>query len=57
MLIKSGWKYYRGAKHGRLNAPCGRSTLTVPTTPSDKRAFMNFRQDVRRTYKSDSAGT
>lgn len=47
-LIYEGWLYYRGSKHGRLQAPAGHPTLTVPCTPGDRRAFMNFRGDVRR---------
>ena len=28
-LICEGWFYYRGSKHGRLQAPAGRPTLVV----------------------------
>ena len=48
-LVKSGWQFRHGGKHGRLFAPDGGPILTVPKTPSDRRAFLNFRQDVRRT--------
>jgi hypothetical protein len=47
-LIRVGWKYFRGTKHGRIRAPSGYPTLTIPNTPSDYRASMNFKQDVRR---------
>ena len=46
-LVRQGWSFQRGGKHGRLRAPSGRATLTVPGTPSDRRAFLNFRRDVR----------
>jgi hypothetical protein len=46
-LVKSGWQYMNGKTHGRLIAPSGRK-LAVPGTPSDRRAYMNFRQDTRR---------
>ena len=45
-LIKQGWSYKVGKKHGRIIAPNGRK-LTVPSTPSDCRAYYNFRGDVR----------
>lgn len=47
-LIRQGWSYRRGGKHGRLSSPNGRATLSVPRTPSDHRAFLNFRRDVRQ---------
>lgn len=46
-LIKSGWQYMNGKKHGKLIAPNGRR-LAVPGTPSDWRAPINFRRDARR---------
>ena len=47
-LIRQGWIFSRGGKHGRLSPPNGWRTLSVPRTPSDYRAFLNFRRDVRR---------
>jgi len=47
-LIVEGWSFGRGGKHGWLRSPAGQATLTVPNSPSDRRAFLNFRQDVRR---------
>lgn len=46
-LIRQGWCFRRGGKHGRLSSPDGRAKLSVPSTPSDHRAFLNFRRDVR----------
>lgn len=46
-LVKEGWSYRRGGKHGQLRAPVGWPAIPVPCTPSDRRAFLNFRRDVR----------
>lgn len=46
-LLNSGWRYMAGKKHGKIIAPNGRK-LPVPGTPSDWRASMNFKRDVRR---------
>lgn len=46
-LVRSGWRFYRGRKHGRLTHPSGRPTLTVASTPSDFRSLQNFRRDLR----------
>jgi predicted RNA binding protein YcfA (HicA-like mRNA interferase family) len=46
-LVKSGWTFWRGGKHGRLKAPSTGASVTVPGSPSDHRAFLNFRRDVR----------
>lgn len=47
-LVRSGWVFFRGSKHGRLHEPSGKATLTVPGSPSDRRAFLNFRRDVQQ---------
>ena len=46
-LVRSGWQYVNGKTHGKLVAPNGRR-LAVPGTPSDCRANLNFRRDIRR---------
>lgn len=46
-LLANGWRYNSGKKHGKLIAPNGRK-LPVPGTPSDWRASLNFRRDIRR---------
>ena len=46
-LIRQGWSFTRGKKHGRLRPPNGYPALTVPGTPGDCRAFLNFRRDLR----------
>lgn len=45
-LIRKGWHFSWGGKHGKLISPSGRK-FTVPTSPSDHRSLLNFRRDVR----------
>jgi predicted RNA binding protein YcfA (HicA-like mRNA interferase family) len=45
-LVRSGWSYSRGRKHGKLHSPLGR-LITVACSPSDHRAVKNLRQLVR----------
>lgn len=47
LRVREGWQYVRKRKHGRLVSPTG-GFVTVPCTPSDKRALHNFRRDVER---------
>lgn len=51
-LVREGWLFRRGGRHGKLYAPGCMACLSVPSTPSDRRAFLNFRQDVRRVRPS-----
>lgn len=46
-LIRNGWLFRRGGVHGKLSPPNG-GCVGVPSTPSDRRAYLNFRQNVRR---------
>lgn len=48
-LVRDGWLFQWGGQHGKLYTPNHAACLSVPSTPSDRRAFLNFRQDVRRT--------
>lgn len=50
-----GWAYRKGGKHGVLIAPAGRR-LSVPSTPSDWRAYKNFRRDVRAIQSAELPG-
>jgi hypothetical protein len=47
-LIRHGWSFHRGGKHGKLRHPSGHPLLTVPNSPSDWRAALNFGRDVKR---------
>jgi len=42
-LIHEGWQFHMGGRHGKLVSPEGR-WLPVPCTPSDYRAFDNFKR-------------
>jgi hypothetical protein len=46
-LLANDWRHIAGKKHGKVIAPNGRR-LPVPGTPSDWRASLNFKRDVRR---------
>jgi hypothetical protein len=50
-LVREGWAFQRGSKHGRLISPEGGPSLTVPKSPSDHRALKNFRRDVRNAQR------
>ena len=56
-LIKDGWTYWRGGRHGRLQAPSGHPTLTIACTPSDRRAFQNFKRDLRNALSRQTSAT
>ena len=47
-LVKHNWHFSWGGKHGKLLPPNGLRAIVVPSTPSDKRAFLNFRRDIRQ---------
>lgn len=51
-LIRSGWTFYNGGKHGRLTHPAGWPTLTVAKSPSDCRSLKNFRRDLRQAIRN-----
>lgn len=46
-LIKDNWVYHRNKKHGSLRSPKG-IRITIPGTPSDRRAYRNFLKDTQR---------
>lgn len=46
-LVRNGWRYHMGGRHGKLVSPSGRR-MPVPCTPSDYRAFLNFKRDIRK---------
>lgn len=47
-LVREGWRYRRGGKHGKLFSPGAIGFLTIPATPSDHRTLHNLRRDVRK---------
>lgn len=46
-LVQDGWTFCWGGKHGKLYRPLGEFAITVPASPSDHRAFLNFKRDLR----------
>ncbi len=46
-LVRKGWRYHMGGRHGKLTSPAGQK-IPVPCTPSDHRAFQNFKRDLRK---------
>lgn len=52
-LIKlSNWTAVRGTKHVALLSPLGKR-ITVLSTPSDRRAYINFKKDIIRTMRHE----
>ncbi|TKB51198.1 hypothetical protein FCL40_01175 [Ferrimonas sediminicola] len=50
-FIGKGWQFQKGRKHGKLIAPWGRAAV-IPATPSDRRAYLNLRSQLRRMEAS-----
>jgi hypothetical protein len=46
-MLDKGWQPLRRKRHWQVVSPTG-IKLTVPVTPSDGRAWLNFRGDVKR---------
>ena len=47
-LLSDGWSFQVGGRHGKLYTPNRHVFISVPCTPSDRRGFINFKQQVRR---------
>ena len=47
-LVRDGWSFRWGGKHGRISHPSGHPTLTVSTSPRDWRTVENFRHQISR---------
>jgi hypothetical protein len=50
-LIRQGWAYQNKGRHGKIISPNGKK-FPVPSTPSDHRAFENFKHDIKKIYKT-----
>ncbi|WP_324005438.1 hypothetical protein RFF20_05600 [Pasteurella multocida] len=48
--IKQGWSWRKGKKHHILISPKNRK-ISIPSTPSDYRAYLNFIKDVKLLEK------
>lgn len=46
-MVNDGWRYRIGGRHNKIVSPSGMCVI-VPITPSDYRAFYNFRSHIRR---------
>jgi hypothetical protein len=51
-LLDEGWQPIRRKRHWQIVSPKGK-TQTVPQTPSDPRAYLNFRGDVKRVKQGE----
>ena len=47
-LLVDGWQPIRKKRHWQVVPPTGGKAQTIPVTPSDSRAFLNFRGDIKR---------
>lgn len=54
-LVRIGWHFIRGGKHGKLVPPEGGTFLTVPCSPGDRHSFKCFRRDIDRYYRRRSS--
>lgn len=54
-LIRKGWQFERGQKHGRLYRPDGKMCVVFAKTPGDHRSLQNFRRDLRRIVDSETS--
>ncbi len=47
-LIKQGWEFTRGKKHGKLTADFTALTIVISSSPSDRRYLVILKQLIRR---------
>jgi hypothetical protein len=47
-LVRDGWSFRRGSKHGKLRPPSGRDLIAVSVTPSGRNAIKIFNGNVKR---------
>ncbi len=47
-LLSEGWVANKKKSHWQLYPPDSNKVQTVPLSPSDGRAYLNFRGDVKR---------
>ena len=47
-LLVEGWSSTRKKGHWQLKPPMSDKIQTVPLTPSDGRAYLNFKSDIKR---------
>jgi len=47
-LVRHGWRFRQGKKHGKLLAPGSQGMVVVPSTPSKRRSLQEMVSIVRR---------
>lgn len=47
-LIKEGWTFNRRSKHSELRSKDGKQKIFLSVTPSDKRAYMKFKSNLKK---------
>ncbi len=47
-LVRDGWKFKRGKKHGKLFAPRSQGMVVIPSTPSKRRSLQEMVSTVSR---------
>jgi hypothetical protein len=50
-LIKKGWVFTKGKKHGKLTSDRSAKPIFISSSPSDKRYFAIVKQHVKRNYQ------
>lgn len=54
-LIKyAHWSCAQGKRHNSIFSPLGKR-ITVPSTPSDYRAYLNFKKNIQRTIQREAS--
>jgi hypothetical protein len=53
-LMTAGWSFKRRRKHSCIIYERG-GKISIPSTPSDRRAFNNFKKDTIRLMESSNA--
>lgn len=49
-VVEQGWRVEKGRKHVKVYPPDkSRPIVTIPSTPSDRRAVANVRSQLRRS--------
>ncbi|PPI78615.1 hypothetical protein DXI23_19595 [Marinobacter flavimaris] len=47
-LVRHGWVFKQGKKHGKLLAPKSKGMVVIPSTPSKRRALQEMMATVSR---------
>ncbi|AUI65282.1 hypothetical protein C5N92_07530 [Glaesserella australis] len=47
-LVKVGWWFHRRSKHSELWSPDRKQRIFISVSPSDKRAYMKLKSNLRR---------